>query len=252
MMRLFFSALSFLTRLPIPAGYVFNGEDVGKSTVAFPAVGLLLGLLHVVLLWVLQQVFPVMLCAALLLVFSALVTGALHLDAIADMADGFGGGRTKEDILRIMRDHVIGAYGAVALLLDFAVKFSALCYLIEHDAATVSLLVAPMLGRWASVYLGFSSPYARAQGGLGAAITDYMGPRELLGATLFVMFWVGVLVGGKGVFWLGVVFWFTRQFGAYCKKHIGGITGDTMGANTECVELLVYLFGVALLGGVTQ
>jgi cobalamin synthase len=102
--------------------------------------------------------------AVLIIAVSARLTGALHLDGLADMADGFGGGHTREDVLRIMRDHVIGAYGAVALILLILLKLAALSALINDDGDATYLIIAPVLGRWASTPLGHFLPYARREG----------------------------------------------------------------------------------------
>src|SRR3972149_7704890 len=104
------------------------------------------------------------------------------MDGLADPADGFGGGRTPEDVLRIMRDHAIGAYGASALVLALTVKVAAISALLASGGAARWLLVAPALARWSPVALAHFLPYARPGGGLGATVTDHSGLGELLGA----------------------------------------------------------------------
>ncbi|PTL81370.1 adenosylcobinamide-GDP ribazoletransferase [Vitiosangium sp. GDMCC 1.1324] len=244
-MRRLFAGIAFLSRIPVPGAATFDAADVGRATLLFPVVGALLGGLLVLVRHALYPALPPLVAAFLLLAVGALLTGALHLDGLADMADGFGGGRTKEDVLRIMRDHLIGAYGAVALLLVVGLKASALAALLERGQADGALLVAPVLGRWASVFQGRFLPYARRSGGLGSAITDHVGWMEWVGATLLTLGGVGGLLG----WWGGVVFGGVTAVsaiqGAWCKTRIGGITGDTMGANTEVCEALVF---VVLLG----
>jgi cobalamin synthase len=104
---------------------------------------------------------PSLVVAVLIVAVNERLTGALHLDGLADMADGFGGGHTREDVLRIMRDHVIGSYGAVALILLVLLKVAALSTLINDDGDATYLILAPVLGRWASTPLGHFLPYAR-------------------------------------------------------------------------------------------
>jgi adenosylcobinamide-GDP ribazoletransferase len=244
-MRRLFAGIAFLSRIPVPGAAAFDAADVGRATLLFPLVGALLGGVLVLARHVLSPALPPLVAAFLLLAVGALLTGALHLDGLADMADGFGGGRTKEDVLRIMRDHLIGAYGAVALLLCVGLKASALAALLERGRADLPLVVAPAMGRWASVFLGRFLPYARRSGGLGSAITDHVGWMELLGATLLALGFAGGLLGWRGgVVFAGVTAVSAIQ-GAWCMQRIGGITGDTMGANTEVCETLVF---VVLLG----
>ena len=244
-MRRLFAGIAFLSRIPVPGAATFDAADVGRSTLLFPLVGALLGGLLVLARHVLYPALPPLVAAFLLLALGALLTGALHLDGLADMADGFGGGHTKEDVLRIMRDHLIGAYGAVALLLAVGLKASALASLLERGQADVALVVAPTLGRWASVCLGRFLPYARRSGGLGSAITDQVGWTEWVGATLLALAVAGGLLGFRGGVILGGVTAVSAMQGAWCMRRIGGITGDTMGANTEVCETLVF---VVLLG----
>lgn len=244
-MRRLFAGIAFLSRIPVPGAATFDAADVGRATLLFPLVGALLGGVLVLARHVFSPALPPLVAAFLLLAVGALLTGALHLDGLADMADGFGGGHTKEDVLRIMRDHLIGAYGAVALLLCVGLKASALAALLERGQADLPLVVAPAMGRWASVFLGRFLPYARRSGGLGSAMTDHVGWMELSGATLLALGMTGGLLGWRG----GVVFAgvtaVTAIQGAWCMQRIGGITGDTMGANTEVCETLVF---VVLLG----
>ena len=245
-MRRLFAAVAFLTRLPVPSKLTFDGADVGRATLLFPVVGALLGGLLALAAVALAPLLPPHLAALLVIAFGALLTGAVHLDGLADMADGFGGGRAPDDVLRIMRDHTIGAYGAVALILVIGVKAAALAALIAHGDAVVPLVVGSSLARWASVPLGRFLPYAREGGGLGTSLTDHVGPIESVGATLLA----GTLALGIGglrglLFWAGVAA-ATLANALVCRQRIGGVTGDTMGANTEVCEALVWTLAVGI------
>lgn len=250
MLRQAGAAVAFLTRIPVPARWVFTAEDVGRASPWFPVVGGLLGLALGGLGAALCGLgAPPALAAALVLVASALLTGALHLDAVADMADGFGGGRTREDVLRIMRDHVIGAYGATALILLLAVQLTALGTLLDRGAALRYLVAALALGRWGAAPLSYWLPYARREGGLGAALTEFVGGRELFGASAAALLFVLGAAPGEAL-WLvaaaGLVTWRT---GVAAHRRIGGVTGDVLGANTALVETAVLVAGVFLTGG---
>lgn len=245
-MRRLLAAIGFLTRLPLPRALAFDARDVGRATLFFPLVGALLGALAVGARLVLAGHLPPLLVAALVVAIWAIATGALHLDGLADTADGFGGGRSREDVLRIMRDHVIGAYGGVALVLLVLVKVAAVAALVEQGRADAYLVVAPALSRWASVALGRFLPYARRESGTGSAVTDHVGWFELVGATAIAVAVALSCAGWRGaVCWGGVVI-ISALSGLVCMRRIGGVTGDTLGANSELCEALVLTLAVAL------
>lgn len=245
-MKRLFASIAFLTRIPVPGAATFDAADVGRSTLCFPLVGALLAVLLVGVRHLLYPLLPATVTAFVLLAVYALLTGALHLDGLADMADGFGGGRTKEDVLRIMRDHVIGAYAGVTLVLMLGLKASALAALLERGQADTALVVALVLGRWGSVPQGWLLPYARRTGGLGMAITDHVGRVEVLGATVLALGFALGLMGWRGGVLLAVVAGVSALQGWWCRRKIDGITGDTMGANTEICEAVVLVVALAL------
>ncbi|HEY2148888.1 MAG TPA: adenosylcobinamide-GDP ribazoletransferase, partial [Pirellulales bacterium] len=190
------AALSFLTRVPIPARTPFSAADTGRSSYWFPLIGAMLGLIYALAVRILSPVLPCIVVAVIVIVIEALLTGALHLDGVADMADGFGGGRDRADVLRIMRDHAIGAYGATALILIILLKVTTISALCEHHLAEQYLIAGPALSRWATVLLSWLSPYARrseSEGvNAGGAVSDFIGRREFLLATLICAVVVGV------------------------------------------------------------
>lgn len=236
------ASIAFLTRIPIPGAGGFGAEDVGKSARWFPLVGLVLGGVYVAMARLLSFRLPPEVIAVLIVGAEALLTGALHMDGLADTADGFGGGHTREDILRIMRDHAIGSYGATALILLIALKATVIGALIERGQAAPYLLLAPALGRWSIVPLCRFLSYARES----KAAARHVGAVELV--------WASVIAAGAAAFappWHGWVCWLavgvaTAGFGRFCFRRIGGITGDTLGANVEIGESVVLLTGLAL------
>lgn len=262
-MKRFFAAIAFLTRAPLPARWRFDAADVGRATLFFPLVGAGLGLISCALLRLFelggvigkangsggQQLLRALVVAALLVTLSAWLTGALHLDGLADMTDGFGGGHSREDVLRIMRDHAVGAFGASALILLLVLKVTAIGALIEAGAASSYLVIAPALARWATVPLGRLLPYARrAEGGLGSAVTDHVGWTEVGGASVIAVALAFTFTTWQSavVCWLAVIV-ATSLNGWLCWRRIGGITGDTLGANTEICETLVLVVAVMLM-----
>src|SRR5258708_3239312 len=157
-------ATGFLTRLPVPHPDGAGPANFARAYRLFPVVGGLIGLAMGVLCLALRQVgVPDLAAAALVLGAGALLTGALHEDGLADVADGFGGGRDVEAKLAIMRDSRIGTYGVIALLVSFAAKLSALVA-IPDGYVVQSLIVAHALARGVLPVLALELPYARPDG----------------------------------------------------------------------------------------
>lgn len=238
-------AIAFLTRVPVPGAGPLDARAVGRASLVFPAVGLLVGGAQAAALHVMTARLPATLAAVLAVALAAAITGALHLDGLADTADGFGGGRDREHVLAIMRDHAIGAFGATALVLVLAVKTAAIVVLASAGGWRW-ILLAPALARWVPVALGRALPYARAGDGLGRTVTDGAGAFELAGATLLAVGAAVALAGARGVIALGAVAAFTLGHGLACRRRIGGVTGDTLGGAVELAEAVVLVAGVAL------
>ena len=232
-------ALQFLSSLPVSLPGMPAPREVGRSLLCYPLVGLLFGLL----LWLasyLLQGTPAPLHAALLLTLWVLLSGALHLDGLADSADAWlGGFGDRERTLLIMKDPRSGPIAVVTLVLVLLLKFCALWVLVEQGIGA-QLLLGPLIGRAAMLGLFLSTPYVR-QGGLGQALAEHL-PRHaagwvLLGCVLFCL----VLGGWIVVLALAVFAWLRHLM---CRR-LGGTTGDTAGAMLELLELAVVL-GLAL------
>ena len=194
---------------------------------------------------------PPAVVAILLVAAEAVLTGALHFDGLADTADGFGGGHTRDDVLRIMRDHAIGSYGGVALILTIALKIAAWVSLL---GTPVALITIPVLGRWSILPLTATLPYARSSPSVIDGMGGGMGRLSLFwGSCLTVL----VLFATKtAAVWIAAVAVVSVSviFGWYCRRRIGGITGDTLGANLqlcECAAMLVFVRAV-LAGYMTR
>lgn len=242
------TALLFLTRIPWPRGNDSQLYDLGRAAAAFPLVGGLVGGLTALVVVALALVLPPVLAAMLATAFGAVLTGALHLDGLADTADGLGGGATKADALRIMRDSRIGTYGAVALIFDLGIKTAALAAMLPRSPAFVvaAVVSAGALSRWVPVLLGVSLPYARAEGGLGASLTRSIGRGETMVASVLAVAIALGCAGYAGVVLALAVVLFTGLCGAVFRRRLGGVTGDTLGAATELAETLVYVLALAL------
>lgn len=243
-MRPFLIALQFLTSLPVRLDGLPEPQQIGKSLLCYPLVGLLLG----VILWLLSLALAGAappLQAALLLAAWVALTGALHLDGLADSADAWlGGFGDRERTLEIMKDPRSGPIAVSVLVLLLLLKFVALWTLLAQDGR-LALLLAPLLGRGALLGLFLTTAYVRP-GGLGHALAEHM-PRRQVWVVLVLMALVCMLVGAGG--WTAVAI--TVVVGLLVRRslcrRLGGTTGDTAGALLELVECAV-LVSLALLG----
>ena len=237
------SALSLLTRCPVGRFLRFDAEpDFARSTWAFPLVGLAIGALAGLLYWLASRLgAPPLLAAVWSVAAAALMTGALHEDGLADVADGFGGGATRERKLEIMRDSRIGAFGALALILSSLVRVGALAALADPARVTMALILSGMLGRAGIIVILLLLKPARRDG-LAASITNL--PRVRAGAGLiFATFasFVALPVLPAAVT-VGAALLVCLAVAALASAHIGGHTGDVLGAAeivVECVVLTV-------------
>jgi cobalamin 5'-phosphate synthase/cobalamin synthase len=244
--RALLAAVAFLTRLPVAGPLVLDGDDVARSGPAFPLVGAGIGAAVGGTTAGLAHPLTPLLAAGIGLALGALLTGALHLDALADTADALGA-RSRERALEIMRDHAVGAYGAVAVALDLLLKAGALAALAEHGAVVRAAAAAGALSRLAPVALAAFLPYARGGGGTGVALTGGGRPRALVAAVLAVGVAV-VLTGADGLGLVAAAALVVALLGLAFARWLGGVTGDALGAATELTELVVLVVAVALLG----
>lgn len=231
-------AANFLTIVPIGPGPTDNAV-VAASFRWFPLVGFVLGAIFAAEDSLLLMVFPAMLRSAIVVMSMVVVTGAVHLDALADTADALGAGRNRNRALEILQDSRIGSFGAAAVCLSLALKIFALGSLHE-PYRILALFVAPGVSRWAMVAVAAGVPYLRAEGGAGASLlqrdTSSLMVASLITAALVVMTLAPrALVSAAAAIALVLgVRWFYGRW-------LGGVTGDLIGACGEIVEIAVLV-----------
>jgi adenosylcobinamide-GDP ribazoletransferase len=241
-MRALLVALAFLTRLPVRVGDV-SERELGRSAAWFPLVGALIGALLAVCQLGVGLVLSSQPTALIVIALWALVTGGLHLDGLADLFDGLGGGRgQRERILEIMRDSRIGAHGAAALTLVLLGKVLAIAALPAARCAP-TLLVAPVVARFAAVLLLAIFPYAREEG-LGRAFREHGGKLPLaIAAALAIA--CGALGGLAAIVPAALALLLALVLGALVNRKLSGLTGDVYGAAIELCELAYLLASAA-------
>jgi adenosylcobinamide-GDP ribazoletransferase len=235
-------AFQFLTRIPMPS-IAFEAASLSRATKFFPLVGLVVGSGAVLLQNLLLFHMGRPLVALIVLIYLVLITGCLHEDGLADTADGFGGGRTKEQILAILKDSRIGSYGATALALSLLARYLLLVSLpLEHFAAYV--ISSQVLCRWSSLPLSYFLPPAREQDGQGARIAKLTSLASLIFGSVFSFAVVAFALRWSALAPVLVVILTTTLSGWLYARKIGGVTGDGFGATNQLAEIAVYLCGV--------
>jgi adenosylcobinamide-GDP ribazoletransferase len=242
MIRSLLVATQFLTRLPTPPRIVATEEEIGRAAGMFPLIGAAIGAGGALLFWSLSRFVPPSVCVVFLLVYLAVITGAFHEDGLADSLDGFGGGVTREDKLRIMRDSRIGTFGALGLVLLILAKYNLLVS-IEWPALWRSLVIAQTASRWTAIPLCMWLPYAREQG-QGGLVARRIGPAQAVTATLTLVLTLLLTTWLQAVMTVAVAAAIVAVTGWYYKRRLNGITGDCLGATNQLVEVAVYLTGV--------
>jgi adenosylcobinamide-GDP ribazoletransferase len=237
----FVAAIAFLTRIPVGKMVTWDSSDVARSAGWFPLVGILLGATYCLAAALLKNHLPLAVAAVLLVILDAIATGALHFDGLADTADGFGGGKSPEDVLRIMRDHTIGSYGGFALAAVVALKVTAYAALLSQSNWIAALILTPAMGRWSILLLTATLPYARQS----ESVTVGMGKSSLVWGTAVISVALVAALSLRACVAMVSTVAVTVLFGFYCRRQISGITGDTLGANLQLCEsaaLLTFLW----------
>lgn len=238
-LRPFFVALQFLTRLPVRLPEPPDEREIGQSLLYYPLVGLLLGLILAGLAWAMQDSSS-MLRAALLLAIWVLMTGALHLDGLADSADAWVGGQgSRERSLAIMKDPYCGPAGAVALILLLLVKLAALEALAAQHQE-LPLVLAPLIGRTSLPALFISTPYVRPSG-LGEVLARQCPRWPTVTVVLGTVTTIPLATGRYGLWPLASAFATFAVLRVLMLRRFGGTTGDTAGAMVELVEASVLV-----------
>jgi len=159
----FLAALQYLTTIPVPWRRQVPAGELSRSAGYFPVIGLIIGLILAGLNWLFGLILPAMVADALLIVAMVLLSGALHLDGFADTCDGLGGHRTVEQRWQAMSDSRTGGFGVVGVVLLLLVKYASLSS-IPNYLMMMTVVIMPVLGRWAMVYAIFTQPYAKPSG----------------------------------------------------------------------------------------
>ncbi|WP_295286164.1 adenosylcobinamide-GDP ribazoletransferase [Veillonella sp.] len=280
----FFIALQFLTRLKIVNQTEWSMEDFGKSVVAFPYVGLVIGLILALLYGILSPFIPLVPLMLIIVVAEFLITGGLHADGLMDTSDGLFSGRERERKLEIMKDSRIGSFGVVAFVFVTLLKWQLLTAIPTAEFIPMALIMMPLMSRWSLVLSIRSYPYARKEG-MGAGFAN-LAPKHvityntlstffmpivilIIGVILYTFLYgayaifsiadVGYVVGlgvlvyaTLGIFQINIIsmiitYIINRILNRYIVNQLGGTTGDTYGFVIEITEVILLFVYIVIL-----
>ena len=238
-------AFTFLTRVPLARLVVLDGDDVARGSTLFPVVGAGVCAAGGGVALLVDQWLPSFTTAALACTVTVLLTGALHVDALADTVDALGA-PTRERALEVMRDSRIGSFGATAIALDLLLKVSAVAALVDRGGVVGAFVAAGALSRSAAPLLAARLPYPRAAGGTGSVLTG-----RVTTATADIVSVIGlaitVVAAGADAWPLDATAAIaTLALALWYRAWLGGATGDCLGATTEVIETAVLVVAAAL------
>ncbi len=234
-----FAGLAFLTILPVPHRWCGGSRELERSIVWFPPIGLLIGLLIAIFDAGASALLPTLPASVLTVIAMVAISGALHLDGLADTADGFLSSRPRERILEIMKDSRVGPMGVLAIVGMLLLKVAAVASL-PPTLRFGTLLLLPLAGRMAPVLLMSTLQYVREKG-LGTAFQRKHTVFPPLFAVTSLAAAGFLAAGAAGLAGAAAAVGVTALFALWCRAKIRGYTGDTLGAACELAEVVPAL-----------
>jgi adenosylcobinamide-GDP ribazoletransferase len=241
------AAIQFLTIIPFPKSFVSGEKDLEKSVTFFPVVGLLIGLIIAAIDYVIGFILPPYPACAVTVIVLTAISGGLHMDGLADTADGFFSARPRDKILEIMKDSRTGVMGVIAVVFVILLKFSLLISLALPYRFGIIMLM-PLAGRCSLVIMMTALPYVRSEGGLATVFSSGKTSLNVLWVSAFLIFAGWIALQGIGLAACLISLIGAVLFSLYCFFKIGGYTGDTLGAMCEITEIVPALVAVIWSG----
>jgi len=232
------AAVTFLTRFPLGRFVATDAHDVARGAPFFPVVGAAVGAAGAGAALLLQPPLSPFLAAALATALTVALTGAFHLDGLADTLDATGG-MTRERSLEIMRDSRIGTFGAAGLALALIVRVAVIAQLLSTGSLLAGMIAAGAVSRGAAAGLAGAMPYARERGGVLTGRLGLWGAPIAAAIALAALRVDALVVLGAAVAAAVVLAFVFRAW-------LGGVTGDTLGATSETIELLALVVVAAV------
>ncbi|RUT80179.1 adenosylcobinamide-GDP ribazoletransferase [Ancylomarina longa] len=244
--NIFFTGLSFFTRIPFPKWLKFKKEYQYEAIKYFPLSGFIIGTFAGLIFYLANIFLPFQLSVILSMGLTVLFTGGLHEDGFMDVCDGFGGGWTRERILEIMKDSLIGAFGVTGIVFLILTKY--FCqYSISASQLPLILIAAHTSTRMVAATLVNTHQYARVENSKAKNYTQKLSVGNFLFTIITGIFPILFLGHIKFLLILIPVYLSKILLGRYFNKWIGGFTGDCIGATQQVCEIVFYLSYIVIL-----
>ncbi|WP_251860176.1 adenosylcobinamide-GDP ribazoletransferase [Clostridium sp. Marseille-Q2269] len=236
----FLLMIQFFTRIPINKNLECKKENFKRGAFFLPVVAFIIGGIEYLIYLALKDFLPTNVIIVLLILFTAIITGGLHIDGLADTCDGFFSLRDKERIIEIMKDSRIGSYGTIALVMDLLLKYQ-LLYSLVIKGYSIAIILAPIIGRISILFLCLSNKTAKKNGSGNIFIGNM---------SKAIVFCITIITLGISTYFLGIksaiipfisVLLITYILYLLCLNKINGLTGDTLGACNELGEITFLL-----------
>ena len=238
--QVFLLSLSIYSRVPVSISIPYSEERKNESYKYCGLVGLVVGMLTALLYYLSSQIWPSDVAVVLSMIFSVYITGAFHEDGFADTCDGFGGGMTQERKLAIMKDSSVGAYGVLGVVLILLLKFTLLTSL---PSVPVALIVAYVVSRSLAVSFIYTHAYVRQaeQSKLNVAKSPSSNLDFIILLAIALVTIIACLGIGLGTILMIAMLISRVFFSRWLLKHVGGYTGDALGAIQQMSEIICYI-----------
>ncbi|AUM98305.1 adenosylcobinamide-GDP ribazoletransferase [Clostridium botulinum] len=236
----FLLMIQFFTRIPVNKNLQCEKENFRRGAFFLPVVAFIIGGIEFLIYLALKNFLPPNVIIVLLILFTAMITGGLHMDGLADTCDGFFSLRDKERIIEIMKDSRMGAFGTIAMIINLLLKYQLLYSLVLKDCS-IAIILAPVIGRISILFLCLSKRTAKKNGSGNIFIGNMNKP---------IIFLITIIALAMNTYFLGLkitiisfiaVLIITYLFYLLCLNKINGLTGDTLGACNELGEITFLL-----------
>ncbi|AWB29552.1 adenosylcobinamide-GDP ribazoletransferase [Clostridium botulinum] len=236
----FLLMIQFFTRIPVNKDLQCEKVNFRRGAFFLPVVASIIGGIEFLVYLGLKNFLPPNVIIVLLLLFTAMITGSLHMDGLADTCDGFFSLRDKERIIEIMKDSRMGAFGTIAMIINLLLKYQLLYSLVLKDCS-IAIILAPVIGRISILFLCLSKRTAKKNGSGNIFIGNMSKP---------IIFLITIIALAMNTYFLGLkitiisfiaVLIITYLFYLLCLNKINGLTGDTLGACNELGEITFLL-----------
>ncbi|MGH4120321.1 adenosylcobinamide-GDP ribazoletransferase [Clostridium sp.] len=237
-MKKFILMIQFFTRIPINMEIDIKDDDFAKGIVYFPIVGLVIAIVNVLTYLLFSKITTGLFPVVMVVLANVLITGALHVDGLADTCDGIYSARKKERMLEIMKDSRLGTNGAVAILFDLILRITLLSSVLDKNIVKV-ILITTIISKTMVAVLAYISP--KRESGLGSLFVGKVSIKNILITLLICVIPSFLILGHMALIIIGLNVLLMIIFRNYILKRLGIISGDILGAANEISEIFILV-----------